>query len=1089
MQIRTWLKHKIKSPDTPFLVVLFAVFCVVVATNFPWGGKWMTGWDNLHPEFNFFLNFKRAFEGVWQSNEGLGLVGGHGYAATLPHTLFLWLLSFILPINSLRSIFTFLMLFIGSLGTYFLTKNIISKLSNNQQPITNNQQLASLFAGLFTMLNIGTVQNFYIQLEAFIVHFAFLPWLILTLWQYLEHPSKKSFWQFILINIFILPAGFIPPLFVVQALLVALSLLVWINHAVTMEKIKRSGVVVSIIFCVNAFWLLPFTYYTLTHSQNYLNAYNNLQSTQDFISKNQKYGDISDVALIKSFLFDANDVTKDGNLVKILAPWVEHFNNPLVRVFGYAVFVMSIIGTVYLLTCKHNRKNNLAVVAGFILIFLLLATGTPPFSWVTQWLRSHSPLFEQAFRVAFTKFSVAYGMHLAVIAGIGLYAILSRIKTGVIKTISIISIGGLLVFYAWPGLNGNFLYKTTKIAIPNAYFELFDYMKTQPTDGRIMNLPQGWNWGWALYKWGYSGSGFLWYGIEQPVMDRAFDVWSPYNENYYWELVHALYAKDWKQFEAIVEKYYIRWILYDPSVIPIPGGKWIFYSQNLEEYLSSNPKYNLTKEFGDLKLFSVNLVNSPNDNILVYDNLLNVLPSYKWNGADSALNITSAYKSDILLPADYFYPYRSLFTNRKVNQREFEIAKTISGYNLSPVNKDGGLTGFTKTSQLDPFIPVKIKLQGVSEKDLVLEYSFIYPNNRPSFEPARGETRTIKIPKGQTDISISLFGERLPLATDGKPVFTDKVILDWWETDSQIVVYGNDNAVIDYFTLPKPVLVNNSGIDDAMIPFVSGSSSYDSTTDPDFLSHKLSDCKNVQNTDQPVIWDDGKKVLKFVSSSEDQCYDIVLQYLRQDTGYLVEVESKNIKGKPLQFAFINKQVEKTDFELPLSSNTGYQSAYFIIPPMQFDGLGYSLHFTNKATGVSLSENLLRTVRVTPIPYTYLSTLRYENGGSAPVTDNSVNVKTIASYLYQIKISNKSNNIVLSQSYDDGWLAYYQTNSFPFFRVIKNHFLVNNWANGWEIGDNVGGKTIYIFFFPQILEWIGFGLLIIPIVGLLRFPKR
>ena len=73
--------------DLPYLLILFGILFAIIGTNSPSSKEWLTGWDNLHPEFNFWLNTKRAFSAVWQEFQGLGLVGGHGYAATLPHTL------------------------------------------------------------------------------------------------------------------------------------------------------------------------------------------------------------------------------------------------------------------------------------------------------------------------------------------------------------------------------------------------------------------------------------------------------------------------------------------------------------------------------------------------------------------------------------------------------------------------------------------------------------------------------------------------------------------------------------------------------------------------------------------------------------------------------------------------------------------------------------------------------------------------------------------------------------------------------------------------------------------------------------------
>ncbi|MBU1088296.1 hypothetical protein KKA02_00240, partial [Patescibacteria group bacterium] len=47
--------------------------------------------------------------------------------------------------------------------------------------------------------------------------------------------------------------------------------------------------------------------------------------------------------------------------------------------------------------------------------------------------------------------------------------------------------------------------------------------------------------------------------------------------------------------------------------------------------------------------------------------------------------------------------------------------------------------------------------------------------------------------------------------------------------------------------------------------------------------------------------------------------------------------------------------------------------------------------------------------------------------------------------------------------------------------LKNHILVNNWTNGWEIDQTIISseteRPLYIFFWPQLLEFLGFALLI------------
>jgi len=84
-------------------------------------------------------------------------------------------------------------------------------------------------------------------------------------------------------------------------------------------------------------------------------------------------------------------------------------------------------------------------------------------------------------------------------------------------------------------------------------------------------------------------------------------------------------------------------------------------------------------------------------------------------------------------------------------------------------------------------------------------------------------------------------------------------------------------------------------------------------------------------------------------------------------------------------------------------------------------------------------------------------------------------------------------LVLSQAYHPGWQAY-QFSIFNFQFSKLEHVLVNNWENGWQIKSNIkdeiaktqiknqkdqdlkNNETIYIFFWPQALEFLGFGVM-------------
>ena len=711
-QISTWLFNEHKpNEDTVepsdkkvlniHLGVLLIVFLIVFVTNFPFS-SFFSGWDNLHPEFNLLLNLKRGFAYAFQANQGLGTFGGHGYSASLPHTLVIWVMSLIVPLMYLRSLFTFLMLIFGSIGIFFLTHKIIG----SKRKIAYS---ASLFAALYYMLNFATVQNFYAQLESFIIHFAALPWLILAVIHYLQKPTRKNLVIYAVLIFFGGSMGFIPPLFIVYLLMLGIYCGCYYFSDPSWERIKRCLMLGFVTLGVNAYWILPLFQYTLSGSDNYINAYNNLASTNDFILKNQKFGSFKDVALLRGFLVEQFDTLGD-QLVLIAWNWKQHLAQRSVAFAGYILFALCAIGAIRLIF--KPKWYQIASTIGFIVTFALLATDTPILRHVTNALQNIS-IYRQAFRIAFTKFSISLSFFYTIGIGAGLMFLLTSLQSFIpygYKRRSVfftsILVTMCLLFFAYPIFTGNFLYSRAKTTIPEQYFELTDYLKTQPTDRRILNGPLGWNWGWTMYRWGYTGSGILWYGIEQPILDRSFDVWENTNENLYWEFSQALFSEHFDRADWLAEKYQIGWVLFDENIVPYPNVKSFKYSTEFKDHLMSSPHYYLEKTFYDptnksapLLLFRViNPSNVPTDLLtLLPDTIPNIGPYVKWSDTDSAY---SGYKTYITNPQqafDTYIPFRSFFTGRKTSERYFGIEEDTDGTLtfLAKLNTD--IRGFDAT--------------------------------------------------------------------------------------------------------------------------------------------------------------------------------------------------------------------------------------------------------------------------------------------------------------------------------------------------------------------------------------------------------
>ncbi len=647
------LRHWFEIFTTSVLIIL----CVaIIWANFPIG-QWLTGWDNLHPEFNFWLNIKRSFTAVWQENQGLGHLGGHGHAATLMHTLILAVLSLVVPSIVLRAVFTFLMLVSGTFGALYLAKIFFK-----ESPV---KPLAAFSVVAFYLLNLATLQNFYVPLESFIIFYGLLPWILGSLWQFLDTPTTRQAVLFAMLSLLMTPIGFIPPLFLAYGLTLAAIAIPYLLDQHSWQALRKILIVGVISFAVNAFWLLPSMYFTLTSADTYLNSTNNQLSTQDFNLQSYAYGDLSSVAILEGFVFDSVDtpVSNNQELTYILQPWIDHLEKPGIRSLGYFFFGIILLG-IFSIILKPTAKRW-SVLLILIVGLTALAQNTQPFTTLADFSK-HLPVINQAFRASFTKFSVPTVLAYALLFGFGIELLMSKIN----RWRSIINLGaagaitGLLVVFMLPLFTGHLIYAELKQDIPSDYFELFTFMEQQPKQARIANFPLQWNWGWSIYEWGYTGSGFLWYGIEQPILDRAFDAWSEYNESYYLQLSTALYKKNHQAFLETLEKYDITWLLVDESVILPGAGREVLSHEELKKIFKDSPDIQLIETFGNLTLYRV--TSTPSEFLQTPANFTQASGDTIYTRQDVVYQHAPNYLENTNNPEHTFFPFSNISSTRNL---------------------------------------------------------------------------------------------------------------------------------------------------------------------------------------------------------------------------------------------------------------------------------------------------------------------------------------------------------------------------------------------------------------------------------------
>lgn len=1095
-----WLKKKTVT-STPSLLnvgfIFLVVFVIAIVSYKP--GTILTGWDNLHPEFNFFLNIKRSLFAVWQEYQSLGLLGGMGHAADLVRQIFLLMLSSFIPQQALRYVWTFLTLFIGGSGMVFLSTSIVSHTSFGTK--ARNVTVIPLLASLFYVFNLATLQTYYVPFETFTAHFAFLPWMLLTSIHFFNNQSKKNALILALTLFITTPQSYVPTLFVVFLLGATIILLSSAYKLVrlgrTINLLKIAIKYYSIVLLSNAFWLLPFLHFTFTNASTNVNAKINQLATPRIILQNKEFGTLQDVMLLKGFWFNSID----PNLAKVstymLEPWRDHLANPLITLIGFIMFGIVLFGVIEAL----RRKEPLLVSFGvlFLFVFTMLANNTPPFMWIDS-LFSHIPLFSQAFRFPFTKFSLLAGLLYGLFFGIGMgrtielaNKLLPKLlkRAGGIATSLLVAAGIVGIFaFSLPTFQGKFIYEKEQLKMPNDYQKVFNFFDKKDGDARIATLPMAGFWSWNYYEWGYGGSGFLWYGLKQPVVDRAFDSWGATSENSYNELSYALYSKNPEQFENVLNKYNISYLIVDRNIYSVTSQKSLFYSET--EGLLSSIKATKEASFGKIDIYRVQL-KEKTQNFVYSRSLPQSVNGYTWGDNDIAYkNLGDYITSD---NSTTYYPLRSLFSN-KILKQDFAVEQTES--EISLVTR---LPKITESRLVLPsyaneqIIPVEITVEpDNANNSALISVLPLFPKVQIGKNVLTQNTSyplpLFVVPKLDTPYSLFINGEKMVSVDVANP----QKIRTYLKL-TQENIFSLSHAQMDELsvqTIQKETLISLPQMQQQSLVLKNIAAGEELTiTIPkafdSLYSYKYGG-KDFNNASDCNTFRNGKTSFTISGSSitynaanDSLCSSVYSQGLLHDEGYLLTVNAKNEKGTALHFWALNDYEGIAPIDLNLSKNG---NSTFFLPPMEKNAISYSFHADTVAIGTEVSKNTLNSVEAMHVPYNYLVNIVLtkpfiSSSSFARFTTTHPNESLYVSTPKEVKSAKTL--LVLSQSYDKGWQAYagrktFWSSIFPFFLGKRlEHVKVNNWENGW-ITDGSSlpkGTQITIVYLPQYLQYFGF----------------
>lgn len=1005
--------------------ILGLVTMSIALTNLPPKG-WLTGWDNLHSEFWSSMNVGRSWSAVWQEYQGLGLLGGMGHAADFFRELAMWVAGLIVPTEWLRYGYHILMYFVGMVGVYTLLQQTLSKRYSECVG-----KVSALLGAIYYGLNLGSILYFYAPFEPYSTFWGMLPWEMYILIKYLQKPSKSNLLWFFAINLLSVAQGYVQTLFLIYGICFGIIVLANIIKNRSVTSIKRGLVAGVVLLAVNAFWVLPAGYYVTSAVDDHNNSAQVSFSTDMFYLMNKGRGTIKDFVQMKLFYYDFTDWKGDGNGFDYFSPaWVQHYQYEWVSPILYGFMVLIVLG----LFIEFPYRG--AFIGVFLVGLIAFLSKEPGFSQVNDLMRKNE-LFAQLFRNPYTKLIVPTVMTMSIFLGVGTAKLIELGNKYVGRYVAVIFISALimvgLVGISKPVWSGEFFYKAEKIDIPSEYLKLFDFMKSSADpNGRIALLPAHYLWGWANHNWGYRGSGFLWYGIKQPILDRAFDVWSSNNETFYYEFSTAIYGSG--EVEKVLKKYDVRYVLLDKSISDIGLNSETFKYQQTEKLLD---------ELKYKRVFKEGL-------IIVWDT---------GSRGDQFVRAPDSYN---LVEGDVNKVRRDVV----LEQGGTYVQSQSSDH--SPKILQGSELGYQGTT-IYPFIQLmREEVKGVEygEGKVTVSYEET-PHTLKSSQLIIsgwkvGEIVRVEYKDGKAIPAYRVNGQDGPkFLGKEKPKEGENFIVARVSTNSEWVEYLHDQK----FTIQGSEL--KIEVDGAPIVY-------------DFATEGNKDVTNCDVLKRGTVSKDGNSY--YADDRGSICDYIVMGELDTRLSYLMRIQGQDIVGRSTKFFLFNTGSERNDIEYLLGKDKFDQT--FGLLPWSSDGY-YTLNIETRSFG-QRAENVVGPVEVRYFPLEQIAGARVISQSTdatassdrllvQPFSDSValadglqftnnlkiMEVRKTGTWLYRVKVEG-SGLLRLSQGYDEGWIA-----------PPIEHVRVDGWANGWII--NQSGE-VTICYWPQLLEYVGFGLL-------------
>ena len=1070
-----------------YVALLVLAELILFATNFK-PGTYLMGWDNLMPEFNIGLNLKRSLFGLWQEYRGLGLVDGLSHTSNLLHTLYIALLRIALPQSMVRYVFIFGTHLVGGIAFFYLMQYLLGLRVKGQgespKPSPLNA-LPSFIGALFYMFNIGVVQMYFAPLEVFAVHFATLPLLTLFMLKVFEKPTRKNYLAFCIVAFLTTPATFVPTLFLVF-LVLFLSLLFF--NSFKKELLKTSLVILLLFIAVNAFWLFPYVYSVEYNTSVIPNTKINQFSSEEIFYRNQAFGDVLSVLNLRGFMMDTIEYDHiNGVNIYFLNTWREYTKTLFYQIPYLLFFISSFVGLFVVI--KKRRVEFFPFIISGAVSFFFLANNTPVLKQLNDLIRTTFPVIGEAFRFPFTKFILLFAFSLSIFSAYGIAIILARLKKYKFIAAAVFFIA--IIAISAPSYSGQFVSPLLKVKLPQDYLNLMSYLDKQDENQRIALLPAYTFWNWQYRRFGQRGSGFLWYGIKQPILDRPFDPWSTYNEQFYNELSYAINSQQTEALKRVLTKYNVSYLLVDQYIINSLSTKPIDYGK-LARFLDKAPFIKKEQIFGKIILYKNSQASSwvstqPKNTPTVLSSTLYTQEDKIYKNLGTYVNVPT-YENTI-------FPFASLYSGKLQKDLQFKAQEYPGSIKISPKIslpiKGNFMLKIPNQFAQEGLIPVEISVQPGKLILLPISPKFIVNNTTYEYHYQPIEIALSKVL--QPD-KIVITDNRQELKPGQKTYIRNNYLNSFKVTSGK----QEELVMLDTRIYPKTTADESFSLSDIKsivveTPKITSPYSYKNLIQKNgfHIYTSLKEITAFREKRSYVLTNKTADAISFEARGDSAEVALWRPTLPHEAGYIAFIKADYSSGLPMTFYIDNPYEKRAELETRLSKITEDNVA--IIEPSEKYFQGYGFHLITKSVGDEIGKDQIKEFSEYPFPVNTLLTLSLEKDSAIPlmslVKSSPITFKKGNPSAYEVQnLPKDANYLILSQAYQPGWKAYANG------KELKNHVLVNNWANAWLL-DNLtiqqfnNSPKITIIFWPQYLEFIGFGVFVISLVGIIAFLKK